>query len=161
MNKKEVYLSWLNDAYAMEKNVEQMLSQHAGQADEYPQIKSKLEDHIRLTQSQAERVKQCIERNGGSISTIKTSMSSFMGMVSGAGSAVFSDSLIKNCLAEYATEHFEIASYTSLMQAAESLNDTQTARVCQDIIREEEAMAHWLQNNLPQVSEAVMRDVAK
>jgi ferritin-like metal-binding protein YciE len=71
-----------------------------------------------------------------------------------------SDALVKNCLAEYATEHFEIASYTSLMQAAEQMNDPQTAHVCREIIQEEQAMAHWLENNIPQVSSTVMRALA-
>jgi ferritin-like metal-binding protein YciE len=157
MTSKDLYLSWLNDAYSMEKNVEQMLSQHASQASDHPQIQSKLEEHLRITQSQADRVKGCIERNGGSVSSVKSGISSMMGAISGMSSGVFSDALIKNCLAEYATEHFEIASYTSLLQAAERLNDPLTARICQDIIREEEEMAHWLEDNLPQVSNSMLQ----
>lgn len=160
MSQKDTYIAWLNDAYSMEKNVEQMLSQHARQAKNHPEIKSKLEEHIRVTQSHADRVRDCIERNGGSVSTLKSGTSSVLGALSGMTSGVFSDALIKNCLAEYATEHFEIASYTSLMQAAEEMNDLQTAQICQQIIREEEAMANWLESNLPQVSSTAMRESA-
>jgi ferritin-like metal-binding protein YciE len=62
---------------------------------------------------------------------------------------VAKDELIKNTLHDYGTEHFEIACYTSLSAAAEDLGDQETARVCQEILRDEEAMANFLFQQIP------------
>ena len=61
---------------------------------------------------------------------------------------IFGDALVKNFLADYAAEKFEIASYKALITAASELGDVQTVEVCQDILREEEDMARWLEDNL-------------
>jgi ferritin-like metal-binding protein YciE len=51
----------------------------------------------------------------------------------------------------------EIASYTILIKTAEQVGDTETARVCRQILQEEEAMADWLKQNLPQLTEQYLR----
>jgi ferritin-like metal-binding protein YciE len=52
-------------------------------------------------------------------------------------------------LSDYATEHFEIASYRALIKGAQDLGDDETVRLCQQILREEEDMARFLEQNLP------------
>ena len=59
------------------------------------------------------------------------------------------DDLIKNTLHDYGTEHFEIACYTSLIAAAENLGDQETAQVCQEILRDDQAMADFLFQQIP------------
>jgi len=41
------------------------------------------------------------------------------------------------------------ASYTILIATAEALGDTETQLVCEQILREEENMGRWLEENLP------------
>jgi ferritin-like metal-binding protein YciE len=43
----------------------------------------------------------------------------------------------------------EIASYKVLIAAAEAAGDMQTARTCEQILKEEEAMARWMEEHLP------------
>jgi ferritin-like metal-binding protein YciE len=43
----------------------------------------------------------------------------------------------------------EIASYRILISTAQEVGDMETARVCEGILKEEEAMAEWLEQNLP------------
>jgi ferritin-like metal-binding protein YciE len=57
----------------------------------------------------------------------------------------------------YTFEHLEIACYRSVIGAAEELGDTETARVCTEILREEEAMAGWLEQRLPELSREFVR----
>jgi ferritin-like metal-binding protein YciE len=66
---------------------------------------------------------------------------------------------VKNALADYAAENFEVASYTALVNAAQELNDQQTALVCQQIRQEDEEMALWLQQNLPTLVRQTMQQV--
>jgi ferritin-like metal-binding protein YciE len=158
MAEKDLYLSWLNDAYAMEKNVEEVLERHADQAKEFPTIQSAIEEHLEVTRSQAERVKACIERNGGNVSSIKSGVANLTGAVAGAGSGMAKDRLVKNALTEYAAENFEIASYVALEVAAEEMGDMQTAQVCKEIIREEQEMTGWLEKNLRSISGYALQD---
>lgn len=83
-------------------------------------------------------------------------------------SGVFAgDEVMKGSLASYTFEHMEIASYTILIAAARSLNETEIVRVCEENLREEMAMAEWLANNLPATAEQFLaraeteRDSAK
>lgn len=67
--------------------------------------------------------------------------------------ATAEDKMIKNSLADYATEHFEIASYRALIAAADAVGEEETARVCEEILKEEE-MAKWVNNEIPRLVKA-------
>ena len=67
--------------------------------------------------------------------------------------AVSQDEVIKNTLEDYATEHFEIASYTSLIATAQVVGDMETVRICQEILRDEESMQNWLLQQIPTVTQ--------
>lgn len=49
----------------------------------------------------------------------------------------------------YVFEHHEIACYRSLIGAAEELGDAETAELCTEILREEEAMADGSSGGFP------------
>lgn len=147
--KKEILLAWLNDAHAMEKSITQTLKNHVHDARKHPVMRARLERHLEETRHHAELVEDCIERLGGHVSTLKSSMSALMGTVQGVATTPAKDELVKNILADSAAERLEIASYQGLITAAEEIGDTETARVCRQILREEEAMSDWLEQQLP------------
>jgi len=55
---------------------------------------------------------------------------------------------VKGAMASYTFEHLEIAAYRSLIAAAEAAGDQETKRVCESILKEEEAMADWLAEHI-------------
>jgi ferritin-like metal-binding protein YciE len=118
-----------------------------------PAARARIEQHITETQRHAELVKSCIERLGGDVSAVKTGIANITGMLKEVPMAVSADEIVKNTLADYASEHFEIACYTSLIAAAQVLGDQQTLQVCQQILREEIAMAQWLEQQIPVVTQ--------
>jgi ferritin-like metal-binding protein YciE len=152
MTTKDLYLAWMNDAYALEKNIEEALERHADQAKDYPEIRQKINQHLATTREHAELVRECIERNGGNVSGFKKGMANIVGAVTGAASGLAKDTLIKNALAEYSSEHLEMASYHSLMNAANTIGDMQTARVCERILDDEQQMARWLEQQIPMIT---------
>lgn len=85
---------------------------------------------------------------GGETSGIKSGMASVIGAVQGMTTKLAKDELIKNTLHDYGTEQFEIACYTSLI-ASEHLGDQETARVCREILRDDQAMADFLFQQIP------------
>lgn len=143
---------WLRDAHAMEEQAEQMLSSQASRIENYPDLAARIQQHISETRSQRERLERCLERRGASTSAMKDMTAKATAMMQGLGSMMAGDEVMKGTHASYAFEHFEIASYRILTAAAEAAGDTETARICEDICREEEAMASWLADRIPETT---------
>lgn len=150
-HQKETLISWLNDAFAMEKGLVQVLENHASDVKDRPEMYRKIAEHLEKTKLHAERVRDCVERLGGSTSSVKTAMGTVSGFIHGRTTGVAPDELVKNALGDYASEHLEIASYKALIVAASALGEAEVARVCEDILRDEEDMARWLEQQLPTI----------
>lgn len=143
-----MYLAWLNDAYGMEQSLVQTLQNHVKDAKGHPAIEQKIAQHLEQTKQHGELVKSCIERNGGHTSAIKSGLSNLMGMMQGMSTGGAKDELVKDGLMDFAAENFEIASYKGIITAAQSLGDTETARICQQIMGQEQDMAAFLDQHL-------------
>ena len=148
---------WLRDAHAMEGQAEQMLSSQAGRIKNYPDLAAGIERHLEQTRSQRQRLEGCISRRGSSTSTIKDAAAKFTAMMQGLSGTVMGDEVAKGAMASYTFEHFEISAYKMLVAAAREAGDTETARVCEEICREEEAMAGWLSDMLPKIATSYLQ----
>jgi ferritin-like metal-binding protein YciE len=149
MSHQELLVNWLKDAYAMEMTLAVALDNHAKDAEKQPAICSRIEQHAEQTRRHAELVKSCVERLGGKVSVIKTSLGNMFGAIKEAPMGLAEDELVKNALSDYASEHFEIACYRALITAAQAQGDTETATICQQILADEVAQASWLEQQLP------------
>jgi ferritin-like metal-binding protein YciE len=154
---KERLVQWLRDAHAMEEQAEQMLSSQAKRLENYPALRDQIERHLQETRRHAERVQGCIERQGSSKSAIKDMAGKIVAVGQGLSGLFVGDEVVKGSLADYTFEHMEIASYKILIGAAEEVGDSETKRVCQEILREEEAMASWLEQNLPSLTREYLK----
>ena len=143
-------VAWLNDAYAMEQGLIQILETHSRRAREVPEISARTAEHADETRAQAERLRQCLEILGTTPSTAKSALSTIMGAVEGASTAIFTDELMKNMLADYASEHFEIAAYTALIRAAEEAGEADVVNLLEQNLEQEERMAQWLFDRIPE-----------
>jgi ferritin-like metal-binding protein YciE len=150
-------MHWLRDAHAAEEQAETMLSGMARRIKNYPELKARIEQHIQETQQQAERVKACIERRDGGTSMIKDTAGKMMALGQALSGMFVGDEVMKGSIASYAFEAMEIAPYNILIATAEEVGDMETARVCREILREEEAMAEWLKQNIPALTHKYLR----
>lgn len=148
---KEWLVSWLNDAYAMEESIIEVLRDHVNDAEGHPQLQSRIQQHIKETEHHAELDRDCIEHLGGSVSGARSGMANIMGRFQGKMTAMADDELLKDGISDYATEHFEIASYKAISKAAEALGEDRVVRNCQQIIQDEMSMAKFLDEHLPMV----------
>lgn len=146
-------VQWLRDAHAMEEQAETMLSAQASRLENYPTLRQRIEQHISETQSQARRLEECISRLGSDSSSVKDAAGKMTAMMQGMGGAFAGDEVVKGAMAGYTFEHFEISSYTALVAAAEAAGDQQTVTVCREILSEEQAMADWLREHLPGITQ--------
>jgi ferritin-like metal-binding protein YciE len=160
MAHKDFVIKWLNDAYGMETALIRVLENHAKDAEGHPQ-QPRIQEHIETTRRHAERVEECIRHLGGDTSTLKAGTAKVSGMLQGMSTGAAEDELVKNALSDYAAEQFEVASYRSLIAAAEELGDQETVSACQENLREDEEMARWLEQQLPAVTQAFLRTKAE
>lgn len=146
---KEHLTDWLRDAHAMEQQAETMLSGMAERLEHYPDLRARITEHLTETRWQRAQLEGCLSRLDSSPSTLKDATGKLMAFGEGAVAMMASDEVVKGAMAGYAFEHIEIASYTVLIKAAEAAGDLQTKAVCEQILKQEVAMADWLMQHLP------------
>ena len=140
----ERVLMWLQDAYTMEQEAETMLKAMAGRLEHYPELRGRIEAHVSETQQQSSRLKDCIDRLGGSTPVARSLLADAMASMHAVGNSMMSDEVAKGVGISYAFEHMEIASYRALVIAARQAGHDDGAEVCEQILAEEVAMAEWL-----------------
>ena len=157
----ERLIEWLRDAHAMEAQAESMLNKQASRIEHYPELKARIEQHITETQNQAKLIESCLQRYDKSYSGIKDLGGKMMAMGQALGGMMVNDEVVKGAQMGYVFENLEIASYTILIAAAEAVGDMQTKEICERILVEEVAMADWLREHLPQLTQAYLTRAAE
>ncbi|HLP26382.1 MAG TPA: DUF892 family protein [Acidobacteriota bacterium] len=153
-------ITWLRDAHAMERNMESVLTRHLRDAQDYPTVREQLEKHLNETRDHARRLEGALETLGATPSTTKDLAAGLLGALQAMSTSVLPDEPVKNALAEYAMEHLEIATYSALIAAAEAAGLIDVSHICSDILREETAMALWLEDQIPQITRMYLEQTA-
>ena len=104
--------------------------------------------HIEESRRQSQRLEEILQALGTSHSTLKDLATCFMGNVAALAHAPMQDEVMKNTFANFAFEHFEIASYRSLLTMAELAGDSSGPKLLQESLSEEIRMAKWIEDNL-------------
>ncbi len=146
------YHDWLCDAHAMEKQAETMLEQMAQRLENYPQLKARIEQHITETREQQTQLERILDRHGISHSSVKDVMGKMAAMGQAFGGIFADDEVIKGAIAGYVFEHAEVASYTSLISAANRIGDHESVPVLKAICEQERAMSEWMLSHLPELT---------
>ena len=154
---KQTLIAWLRDAHAMERASVDSLDRMADRLSRYPKLSSGLREHWRQSLTQAQQIEVCLKRIGSDISTLKDVATRFMGIAQALAVEVAPDQMVKYCLAAYAWRHFEIASYLSLGAAAAALEEPEIARMCEEHVQQERAMASWLEQQILEVTLEFLR----
>lgn len=152
MESHEQIISWLRDAHAMERSIAAVLERHIADAKDAPEFREQLERHLVETREHARKVEECLASLNATVSAAKDIAANLLGAMQGMATSAFRDELVKNALAEYAMEHFEIACYSSLIAAAEEAGLVDVAHTCSDLLREETRMALWLEDEIPKLT---------
>ncbi|TQU09108.1 ferritin-like domain-containing protein, partial [Xanthomonas perforans] len=61
--------------------------------------------------------------------------------------------IAKAAMAGYVFQNLEITTYTAVLGAPTTVGYTETQRVCEQILPQEQAMADWLLAHLPELTE--------
>ena len=111
----------------------------------------------RRRDGQERRLKELLEQLGAGTSVVKEAVSRVAGNVQAAVGSLFSDEVLKNTIAAYGFEHFEIGNYKALIATAAAAGETGAVTVLERNLREEEDMAQWLDRHLPDITAQYLR----
>src|SRR5687768_3890310 len=79
---RDLFVAWLNDAYAMEQSLIPVLENHAADAQkDMPEAAARIRQHIAETRQHAARVEECLKTLGESPSAMKSTLSTVMGTI--------------------------------------------------------------------------------
>ena len=149
---QETLVTSLRNAHALEKQVVSVLESHIKLLDDYPDLRDRLAEHVIETREQARRLEAALEACGSSASVFKDAFLSVMGMGQSSAQGFAEDAVLKAVLADTMTEHLEIASYKTLIVLADMAGKPDLRPRLEESLREEEAMAQWLADNLEAIT---------
>jgi ferritin-like metal-binding protein YciE len=144
------YHAWMRDAHALEKQALTLLdAQISRLGEDYPEVTARLRQHYSETEGQIEKLQSLMDRHDTSGSVFKDVTARVMGVTHALGSMMSSDEVAKDGLLSYGFEQTEIASYLCLIAAARTCGDEAAIPVYESILAEEQDMADWLKDHLP------------
>lgn len=138
-SKRDILTVGLRNAYALEGQALSTMTTVHDRLENYPQLKSALAQHIEETKGQQKTVEGCLHALGEEPSTLKEMGTKLTANLQGMAHMMAGDEILKNLYALYAFEHFEQASYRSLIQMAQDASESGIAEHCRQILRQEEA----------------------
>jgi ferritin-like metal-binding protein YciE len=167
-------IQYLNEAYGKEKELETALKAHISMTTR-PPYKKRLQQHLTETKRHAREVERRIKRLGGqaevapgpgpvgeAASAVTSAASKAVSAAKGPLHAIRGtgehEKMLKNAKTEFWNEHEEIATYTAIETLAESVGDSDTAKLARSIRRDEERMAKFLAGQIPMLAKGVARE---
>ena len=149
---RELFVTGLRNAHAMERQAEEILERQSETLTDYPDVQRKVRQHLGETREQIQRLEQCLRACGESESVVKDTALAFMGNLSAMSQSMAGDAILKNTFADDGFEHYEIATYKSLLTLCERANVPNTRQPLQTSLREEESIAYWLDEHVPDIT---------
>ena len=147
----DLLVKWLKSAHALESTLASMLEEQAERASSFPEIKSRLQGHREESLRHANMVESCITDLGGDVSGLRTKVSKIFGDAQSKMLATYEDTLVRDMIVGLTSEQMEIASYRAIISLAKELGNNGVVDVCENILKDEEKMYDFLEENLEDV----------
>ncbi|MDB5382628.1 MAG: hypothetical protein JWO26_2260 [Rhodospirillales bacterium] len=144
----ELFLTGLRNQHAVENQAVSLLSRQVERLENYPEMEARMRQHIEESKQQAHRLEELLTGLGSSSSSLKDAGLSFMGNMAALAHTVAPDEVLKNTLANFAFEHFEIAAYKSLLALADTVGQSGSRSALEQSLSEEISMAQWIDQQI-------------
>lgn len=144
MTDKEKLASMLAEAWTMEKRTIEILEIRADRIRNHPEVVERFKRHIKESSWQIAQIEAGLKQLG-----VESCRPESSGLAD-VGCLLASGEVIRNSIANSAFERFEMAVYSRIADAAEQAGEHEIARTASTIMRQEETMAEWLEEHLPQ-----------
>lgn len=153
MTKESVYLDWLRDAHAMEKHAESLLKAAVLRLTEHPALQTRLEQYLVESREQQQQVKTLLRQYDSSWSVLKESLGRMSAVGQAASDMLQDEEGIRVAVSSYVFCNYKIATYSTLLVAAEQAEEGEDVRIVRRILQQESQMASRLLQLLPQAAE--------
>lgn len=150
---RSIYVTGLRNAHALETQALEMIERQLDSLEHYHEVRARLQQHHQETEQQQKRLRAILDRHDESTSMLKEMSQSFMGNMAALGHAMASDAILKNTMANFAFENFEIATYKSLIVMARAAGDQPAVSDLTQTLQEEQAMARWIDERVEQITQ--------
>lgn len=145
---REGYLTGLRNQHAVEHQAIELLERQIGRLENYPEMEARMRQHLEESREQARRIEELLSGLGSSHSSLKDTAMSLVGNLLAIGHTPAGDEVIKNTLANFAFEHYEIAGYKSLLALADAVGHGSAKAALMTSLKEEEVMALWIDSHI-------------
>src|SRR5215217_5983926 len=148
----DLFITGLKNAHAMENQALSIMKPQVSRIENYPEVEARLNKHITETEGQIDRLERILDGLDEDKSSLKDLALSVAGTFAAVGHTVAPDEILKNSMANFAFENFEIAAYKSLIALAEASGNAAAVSDLELNLQEEIAMAEWLDGNIEAVT---------
>lgn len=145
---RDIYIVGLRNQHAVENQAVELLERQVGRLENYPEMEERMRCHIDESREQARRLEDLLAQHDTSHSSLKDTVMSMVGNFAALGHTTAPDEVLKNTLANFAFEHYEIASYMSLMTLADAAGHGSARTALETSLREEKDMAVWIAEHM-------------
>ena len=149
---RDKLITYIEDAYGMENQIVETLEKQVKETQKFPDIQARIQQHLEATREHRSRMEARLAFYNKKPSAVKGAMTNMMGNMIGALGSTREDTLAKTARDDYVTEHMEIAAYELLIATAQAFGDLETIRACEANLRDEVAMASWLEQGMPRTA---------
>ncbi|MDP9563375.1 UNVERIFIED_ORG: ferritin-like metal-binding protein YciE [Rhizobium nepotum] len=149
---RDIFVTGLRNAHAMENQALSIMKPQISRIESYPEVKARLELHYRETEGQLARIEEVLQGLSETSSTMKDTALSMTGSLASLGHSIAGDEIIKNSLANFAFENYEIAAYKALLTICDHGGYQAAHAALAKNLEEEVNMARWLEDNLEKVT---------
>ncbi|HEX8205515.1 MAG TPA: DUF892 family protein [Solirubrobacteraceae bacterium] len=170
---------YLNEAYGKEKQLETVLQAQIGLAKAAARkpLQKRLQDHLKETKAQARGLERRIKALGGKAEAVNLpgpdvvsdaasgaaslankALAAAKGPVQALRGTSPADNLLRNVRDAVWNEAEEIAHYDAIEALAETLNDSETAKMAREFRRQEERMQKFLRGQIAALVKQVVRE---
>lgn len=145
----------LQAAHGMEAEALGRLQRRAVQLEHYPEVQAQIERHLAESEKQLGRLVKCLDALGEDPSLLNGAAAM---PLPNLPHSVTDEEILREVFADYAFEHYEIATYKSLLTLCDMATQRSIAPLLQDSLSEEKAMARWLKENISRLTRIYVED---
>jgi len=127
---REFLIPGLRNAHAMESQAISLTTAQADRLKHYADLEQRVREHVRETEGQRDRLERCLEKFGTGASTLKDAALKAGPNLQMMLHGMASDEVVKNVLASFAFEQFEIITYKALIETASLAGEADVVAIC-------------------------------
>jgi ferritin-like metal-binding protein YciE len=145
---RTIYTTGLSNAHAMETQAIQLLQRQVERLQNYSEMEARIRQHITESENQRKRLEEVLGSLSETHSSVKDTAMGILGNLAAIGHTPAPDEVIKNTMANFAFEHYEMAAYKILISMADATGHSPAMSALKQNLSEEEDMARWIDEHM-------------